>query len=121
VLNLEVLTVYKFIYSGNNERPKVRRKLLKRVVGASGFEPPSFWSRTRFQYLCLPKTRFSLILLNLIGRRDSVLMPCLPSFSRSFLRFDKDFEPARRFTLRFLPCGTSSWSSRDLVVVIASI
>jgi hypothetical protein len=74
-----------------------------------------------FLALCIPKTRFSLILLNLNGRQDSVLMPCPPSFSRSFLRFAKDFELAHRCTLRFLPYGTRSWSSKDPVVVIASV
>jgi hypothetical protein len=45
------MTVYSFIYSRVDETPGVRGKSLKRMVGASGFEPPTSWSRTRFQAL----------------------------------------------------------------------
>ena len=46
-INLEDLIVYKIIYSAVDENPEIARKLLKRLVGASGFEPPTSWSRTR--------------------------------------------------------------------------
>ena len=69
----------------------------------------------------LLKTRFSLSRLNLNGSRDSLLTPCSRSFARSFLRFGKDFGPAQRCTLRFLPCDISSWFSSDPAVVIASV
>ena len=71
--------------------------------------------------LSLLKTRFSLSRLNLNGSRDSLLTPCSRSFARSFLRFGKDFGPAQRCTLRFLPCDISSWFSSDPAGVIASV
>src|SRR5262249_34903005 len=43
--------VYKIIYGPVAERPGVRGNFLKRMVGARGFEPPTPWSRTRFQAL----------------------------------------------------------------------
>jgi hypothetical protein len=43
----EVLTVYKIAYSTVDERPESSLILMKRMVGASGFEPPTSWSRTR--------------------------------------------------------------------------
>src|SRR5271156_6268606 len=46
-LSLEALTIYNFIYSGVDETPGVRGNSLKKLVGASGFEPPTSWSRTR--------------------------------------------------------------------------
>jgi hypothetical protein len=49
--NVEDMTVYNFIYSGVDETPGGRANSLKRMVGASGFEPPTSWSRTRFQVL----------------------------------------------------------------------
>jgi hypothetical protein len=51
VLNLKDLTIYKIIYSAVDERPEGADMLLKRMVGASGFEPPASWSRTRFESL----------------------------------------------------------------------
>jgi hypothetical protein len=48
---LEDLTAYNFIYSSEDEKPEGADKSLKRMVGASGFEPPASWSRTRFQAL----------------------------------------------------------------------
>ena len=42
----EDMDVYKVIYSGMDETPGVRDNSLKRMVGASGFEPPTSWSRT---------------------------------------------------------------------------
>ena len=47
LLNLEVLTIYKIIYSAVDETPGVRDNSLKRMVGAKGFEPSTSWSRTR--------------------------------------------------------------------------
>ena len=46
-LNLKDLTVYKIVYSAVDEKPEVQRISLKQMVGASGFEPPTSWSRTR--------------------------------------------------------------------------
>jgi len=46
--SLVALTVYKIAYNAVDEKPEVARKYLKRMVGASGFEPPTSWSRTRF-------------------------------------------------------------------------
>jgi len=51
LLNSEALTVYDFIYTAVDEKPEVRFKCLKRMVGARGFEPPTPWSRTRCQAL----------------------------------------------------------------------
>jgi hypothetical protein len=48
------LTAYNFNHSDENERPEGLGKLLKGMVGASGFEPPTSWSRTRFQSLLKP-------------------------------------------------------------------
>ncbi len=39
-------TIYNIIYSGVDETPGGRDNPLKRMVGASGFEPPTSWSRT---------------------------------------------------------------------------
>jgi hypothetical protein len=39
--------VHKIIYSAVDEKPADTDKLLKGMVGASGFEPPTSWSRTR--------------------------------------------------------------------------
>jgi hypothetical protein len=47
VLNMKDLTIYKIIYIGVDEKPEGSNKLLKTMVGASGFEPPTSWSRTR--------------------------------------------------------------------------
>ena len=44
---LEDLTTYNFIYSAVDEKPEGSFKSLKKMVGASGFEPPTSWSRTR--------------------------------------------------------------------------
>ena len=49
--NSENLTAYNFNHSDENERPEGLGKLLKGMVGASGFEPPTSWSRTRCQGL----------------------------------------------------------------------
>ena len=43
----EDLIVYKNVYSDVDKKPRASNKLLKTVVGASGFEPPTSWSRTR--------------------------------------------------------------------------
>jgi len=43
--------VYNFAHSDVAEKPGVRGNSLKRMVGARGFEPPTPWSRTRFQGL----------------------------------------------------------------------
>jgi hypothetical protein len=47
----EDFTVYKIAYSPVDEKPEVARKSLKKLVGASGFEPPTSWSRTRVRAL----------------------------------------------------------------------
>jgi len=44
--SLANLSVYKIVYSGVDEKPEGSNKLLKTMVGASGFEPPTSWSRT---------------------------------------------------------------------------
>jgi hypothetical protein len=49
VLRLEDLAIYKIIYSDVDKKPEGTDKLLERMAGASGFEPPASWSRTRFQ------------------------------------------------------------------------
>ena len=41
------MTIYNFIYSEVPESPDALDKLLKRLVGAKGFEPSTSWSRTR--------------------------------------------------------------------------
>ena len=38
---------YEIVYSGVDEKPEGTDKLLKRMVGERGFEPPTPWSRTR--------------------------------------------------------------------------
>jgi hypothetical protein len=43
----EDLIIYNFIYIYVDEKPEGTDKSLKRMVGASGFEPPASWSRTR--------------------------------------------------------------------------
>jgi hypothetical protein len=50
-LNAEDLTVYKIDYSAVDEKPEVQFIYLKRLVGERGFEPPTPWSRTRFEML----------------------------------------------------------------------
>jgi hypothetical protein len=45
--NLEDRTAYNFAYSVVDENPELQRNSMKRMVGASGFEPPTSWSRTR--------------------------------------------------------------------------
>jgi hypothetical protein len=45
--SLANLTVYEIVYSGVDKKPEGSSKLLKTMVGASGFEPPTSWSRTR--------------------------------------------------------------------------
>src|SRR5438046_10022612 len=47
MVNLEALTSYKIINSGVDEKPEIKCKCLKRLVGANGFEPSTSWSRTR--------------------------------------------------------------------------
>jgi hypothetical protein len=42
----EESTVYIFVYTTVAEKPEIARILLKELVGASGFEPPTSWSRT---------------------------------------------------------------------------
>ena len=51
LLNSEVLTVYKIVYSAVDVKPEMLLMCLKRLVGERGFEPPTPWSRTRFQTL----------------------------------------------------------------------
>ena len=51
LLNPEDLTVYKIIYTAVDEKPEALFKYLKTLVGERGFEPPTPWSRTRFQGL----------------------------------------------------------------------
>jgi hypothetical protein len=91
-----------------------------RTVGLSASAPEKL-ARLLLDWLSLPRTRFSLTQLNLNHRHDSLLRPCSRPFSCSSLRFGKDFEPAQRCRLRFLPCGISSWFSEDPVAVIASV
>ena len=45
----EDLTVYKFDYTSVDEKPETIFMCLKRLVGERGFEPPTPWSRTRFE------------------------------------------------------------------------
>ena len=42
---------YEIVHSDVDEKPEGAAKLLKRMVGERGFEPPTPWSRTRFQSL----------------------------------------------------------------------
>jgi hypothetical protein len=51
VLNSVALTVYKIDYTAVDEKPEMLFMCLKRLVGERGFEPPTPWSRTRFQPL----------------------------------------------------------------------
>ena len=51
VLNLEDLTALNSAYTAVDEKPEVCFKCLKILVGERGFEPPTPWSRTRFQSL----------------------------------------------------------------------
>jgi hypothetical protein len=44
-------TVYKIVYSDVTEKPEGAFNVLKELVGERGFEPPTPWSRTRFQSL----------------------------------------------------------------------
>jgi hypothetical protein len=43
----QVFTIYKIIYSAEPTASGIGCKCLRRLVGASGFEPPTSWSRTR--------------------------------------------------------------------------
>jgi len=43
--------LYKIAHSDVTAKPEIAFKLLKRLVGERGFEPPTPWSRTRFQSL----------------------------------------------------------------------
>ena len=45
--DLEDFTAYRIAHSGVDEKPGGADISLKRMVGASGFEPPTSWSRTR--------------------------------------------------------------------------
>jgi len=47
----EDFTVYKIAHSDVAEKPEAPFKSLKILVGERGFEPPTPWSRTRFQPL----------------------------------------------------------------------
>jgi len=47
----EAGTVYNFDTIDVDGKPEVTFKCLKRLVGERGFEPPTPWSRTRFQQL----------------------------------------------------------------------
>ena len=67
---LEDLTTYNFIYSAVDEKPEDSFKSLKKMVGASGFEPPTSWSRTRIPpfpllstvgFLVFPSTTYESI------------------------------------------------------------
>jgi hypothetical protein len=51
MFNKEALTAYNFAYSAVAKKPEVPNISLKGMVGASGFEPPTSWSRTRCQHL----------------------------------------------------------------------
>ncbi len=51
LLNYVALTVYKIDQSDVDGEPKAHFKCLKELVGERGFEPPTPWSRTRFQDL----------------------------------------------------------------------
>jgi hypothetical protein len=44
---LQDATVYKIVYSAVAEKPESTRMLLKKLVGANGFEPSTSWSRRR--------------------------------------------------------------------------
>ena len=48
---MENEAVYKIDYNDVAVKPEVAFKLLKRMVGERGFEPPTPWSRTRFSTL----------------------------------------------------------------------
>ena len=41
----------KIIYSAVDENPEVKCNFMKRMVGASGLEPPTSWSGIRFKCL----------------------------------------------------------------------
>jgi hypothetical protein len=45
------MTVYNFDTIAVDGKPEVHFKSLKKLVGERGFEPPTPWSRTRFQQL----------------------------------------------------------------------
>jgi hypothetical protein len=45
------MTVYNFDTVDVDGKPEVQFMCLKRLVGERGFEPPTPWSRTRFQRL----------------------------------------------------------------------
>jgi len=51
LVNSEDLTVYKIDTIDVDGKPEVLFKCLKILVGERGFEPPTPWSRTRFQLL----------------------------------------------------------------------
>jgi hypothetical protein len=50
-LNSAVYTVFKIVYSAVDEKPEMQFICLKGLVGERGFEPPTPWSRTRFESL----------------------------------------------------------------------
>ena len=50
-LNSVDLAALNFAYTDVSGKPEVHFKSLKRLVGERGFEPPTPWSRTRFQSL----------------------------------------------------------------------
>jgi hypothetical protein len=62
-------TVYKIDYSDVAAKPEVAFKLVKRLVGERGFEPPTPWSRTRFQSLVKfgEMRRFQVIAVALVA------------------------------------------------------
>jgi hypothetical protein len=64
VLDLEDLTAYKIDYSGVDETPERSDMSLKRLVGASGFEPPASWSRTRRSSQAEPRPECSFATYN---------------------------------------------------------
>ena len=69
LLICEALNSYKIIYSGFCGSLVTGRKLLKKMVGAEGFEPPASCSQSRFH--CRPRILcFQLLYVSMIyGRR----------------------------------------------------
>ena len=74
-----------------------RSKRLKRLVGASGFEPPASWTRTRRSNQAEPRPDFSTGLLQSTGSQPGC--QCPKSFPKSSLNFSLFFATKMRYSV----------------------
>src|SRR5690348_7211273 len=103
-----ILTVYKIIYTAVAEKPEGADISLKRMVGASGFEPPTSWSRTRRSSQAEPRPE---------GETAGTEDPCAEEFSIAYFgerhSADPPFRAMRRPHVANMRLGNGLFGRRS--------